>query len=164
MLREKFKNLRQRPSVTDALAMIQGNCPLLAGITTLQLREFMLDSDVRTPREGETIFTIDDYTDTFYTILDGEVRVQVRRDDPTQKITLQRGQFFGEMSLISGRRRSATALAGPGCVLIETPRRSMTKLIKSAEPVKRVIERSSCCAPCSRNWHRTRRSNTSPNW
>ena len=140
LLREKFKNLKHRPSVNDALAMIQSNCPLLAGITTLQLREFMLDSDVRTPREGETIFAIDDYTDSFYTILDGEVRVQVRRDDPRQQITLSRGQFFGEMSLISGRRRSATVLAGPGCVLIETPRRSMTKLIKSAEPVKRVID------------------------
>lgn len=140
LLREKFQNLPHQSSVADALALIQDHCPLLAGITTLQLREFMLDSNVRTPLDGETIFALDDYTDTFYTILEGEVRVQVSRDDPKQQITLQRGQFFGEMSLISGRRRSATVLAGPGCVLIETPRRSMTKLIKSAAPVKRVID------------------------
>lgn len=140
LLREKFKSLPGRPSVDDALALIQSHCPLLAGITTLQLREFMLDSVVRTPRPGETIFAIDDYTDTFFTILDGNVSVQVRRDDPAQTITLGRGQFFGEMSLISGRRRSATVTAGPDCVLIETPRRSMNKLIKSAEPVKRVID------------------------
>lgn len=140
LLREKFKSLPGRPSVDDALALIQSHCPLLAGITTLQLREFMLDSSVRTPPAGETIFAIDDYTDTFFTILDGSVRVQVRRDDPSQTITLGRGQFFGEMSLISGRRRSATVTAGAGCVLIETPRRSMNKLIKSAEPVKRVID------------------------
>ena len=35
---------------------IQKNVRLLAHITTLQLREFMLDSDIRTPKPGETIF------------------------------------------------------------------------------------------------------------
>jgi len=41
------------------------------------------------------------------------------------------------MSLISGRRRSATIVAGANCVLIETPRRSMNRLINSVEAVKR---------------------------
>ena len=45
------------------------------------------------------------------------------------------------MSLISGRRRSATVLAGNNCVLIETPRRSMIRLIASVEAVKRDIDR-----------------------
>ncbi len=44
------------------------------------------------------------------------------------------------MSLISGRRRSATVSAGPGCVLIETPRRSMNRLINSVEAVRREID------------------------
>src|SRR5690606_13431894 len=45
-----------------------------------------------------------------------------------------------EMSLISGRRRSANVFAGPGCVLVETPRRSMNKLINSVAAVKREID------------------------
>src|SRR5690606_2604539 len=40
----------------------------------------------------------------------------------------------------SGRRRSATVYAGPGCVLIETPRRSMNRLINSVDAVKREID------------------------
>ncbi len=44
------------------------------------------------------------------------------------------------MSLISGRRRSATVRAGPNCVLVETPRRSMNKLIYSVPAVKRVVD------------------------
>ena len=43
------------------------------------------------------------------------------------------------MSLISGRRRSATITAGENCIVIETPRRSMNKLINSVESVRRVI-------------------------
>ena len=42
---------------------------------------------------------------------------------------MKAGEFFGEMGLISGRRRTATVSAGKDCVLIETPRRSMLKLI-----------------------------------
>ncbi|MGJ8670433.1 MAG: cyclic nucleotide-binding domain-containing protein, partial [Oceanococcus sp.] len=54
---------------------------------------------------------------------------------------LETGQFFGEMSLISGRRRSATVRAkGDHCLLIETPRRSMNKLLQSVEAVKQQID------------------------
>ena len=41
-----------------------------------------------------------------------------------RSLRLRQGQFFGEIGLISGRRRTATVKAGAGqqCVLIETPR------------------------------------------
>ncbi len=44
------------------------------------------------------------------------------------------------MSLISGRRRSATVYAGDFCVLIETPRRTMNRLINSNPAVERVLD------------------------
>jgi CRP-like cAMP-binding protein/thioredoxin reductase/Fe-S-cluster-containing hydrogenase component 2 len=143
LLKQKFADFSARYgnlSVNQCLDLIQENVPLLSGITTLQLREFLLDSEIRTPAEGEVIFRKDDYTNTFFSIIDGEVNIQVNADDPTQIVTLRKGGFFGEMSLISGHRRSATTFAGRNCVLIETPRRSMNKLINSAEPVKREID------------------------
>ena len=33
---------------------------------------------------------------------------------------LSRGEFFGEMSLLSGRPRAERVIAGPGCVVVET--------------------------------------------
>ena len=139
LLRNKFKNMPGFTSVHDALVKVQTNVPLLAPITELQLREFMLDSDVRTPAPGDTIFKRNDYTNTFFSIVEGEVQIVI--DAEAKKyITLKSGEFFGEMSLISGRRRSATVLAGKNCVLIETPRRSMNKLINSVDAVKRVID------------------------
>ena len=72
--------------------------------------------------------------------MEGEVKIQIDPEDPSQVISLHQGQFFGEMSLISGRRRTATVLAGNNCVLIETPRRSMLKTLQSVESVKRAID------------------------
>jgi CRP-like cAMP-binding protein/Fe-S-cluster-containing hydrogenase component 2/thioredoxin reductase len=138
LLKAKFAALRGVGSVDDALARIQANVRLLSHITPLQLREFMLDSDIRTPQPNEVIFERNDYTNSFFSILDGEVRIEVGGD--AQPVVLRRGEFFGEMSLISGRRRSATVYAGPNCVLIETPRRSMNKLINSVDAVKRDID------------------------
>ncbi len=108
--------------------------PLLAGITTLQLREFLLDSDIRTPAPGEIIFKRNDYTNTFYSIVEGEVGIELNGGTAEARwMVLRTGDFFGELSLISGRRRAATVKAGHGCVLIETPRRSMLKLIASVD-------------------------------
>jgi len=143
LLKEKFSAYSKTHGnmpVADILALIQENVPLLSGLTTLQLREFMLDSDMRTPAKGDVIFAKDDFTNTFFSVVDGEVDIQINPDDPSQIISLGKGRFFGEMSLISGRRRSATILAGKNCVLIETPRRSMNKTIASVESVKRVID------------------------
>lgn len=139
LLKAKFTNLKGIGSVEQALAQIQKNVPVLSHITPLQMREFMLDSDIRTPAEGAVIFERNDYTNSFYSIVEGEVRIVVE-NKPTP-IVLRRGDFFGEMSLISGRRRSATVLAGANCVLVETPRRSMNRLINSVEAVKAEIDR-----------------------
>ena len=139
LLREKFNKMPGFTSVHDALVKVQTNMPLLAPITELQLREFMIDSDIRAPAPGEPIFRRNDYTNTFFSIIEGEVNIVI--DEATAKtISIKAGEFFGEMSLLSGRRRSATVMAGKGCVLIETPRRTMNKLINSVDAVKRVID------------------------
>ncbi len=140
LLKAKFAPMPGFRNVDEALQRVQKNVKLLSHITPLQLREFMLDSDIRSPAAGETIFKRNDYTNTFFSIVDGEVQIVLDEKDPKARVTLRRGEFFGEMSLISGRRRSATVLAGPGCVLIETPRRSMNRLISSVEAVKREID------------------------
>jgi CRP-like cAMP-binding protein/thioredoxin reductase/Fe-S-cluster-containing hydrogenase component 2 len=140
LLKAKFQPMPGFRSVDEALKRVQTNVKLLSHITPLQLREFMLDSDIRTPAAGEVIFKRNDYTNTFFSIVDGEVQIVLDEKDPKARVSLRRGEFFGEMSLISGRRRSATVVAGPGCVLIETPRRSMNRLINSVEAVKREID------------------------
>ena len=140
LLEAKFANLQG--SVDEILARIRENVPLMAGLTTLQLREFLIDSDVHTPGRGDFVFERNDYTNSFFSIVDGGVDIQVNPEDPTETVSLGVGEFFGEMGLISGRRRTATVVAGSDCVLLETPRRSMIKLINSVASVKQVLDQT----------------------
>lgn len=141
LLRAKFERMPGFRDVSSALEKVQSSVPLLATITPLQLREFMIDSEIRSPKQGEVIFKRNDYTNSFYCIVEGRVEVVVD-EAQNKRATLGPGEFFGEMSLISGRRRSATVYAGQGCVLIETPRRSMTKLINSVDAVKKLVDQT----------------------
>lgn len=140
LLQAKFARMPGFRNVDESIERIRQRVPVLAPLTPLQLREFLLDSEVRVPQTGEAIFRLNDYSDTFFSILDGSVDIAIHPQDESKKVTLGPGQFFGEMSLISGRRRSATVRAGKGCVLIETPRRSMNKLIASVAAVKRLLD------------------------
>jgi len=92
-------------------------------------------------REGEAIYEPGQYGTSFYTILAGEVTIEKQLDSGESfSATLKRGEFFGELSLLSGHPRLDRATAGPGCILIETPRRIMLKLISSNEEIAAGIE------------------------
>ncbi|MGA8147323.1 MAG: cyclic nucleotide-binding domain-containing protein [Gallionellaceae bacterium] len=65
--------------------------------------------------------------------------VENKEGNGTQ-IQIKTGDFFGEIGLISGRRRTARIKAITDCVLIETPRRSMVRLVNSVESVQRKLD------------------------
>jgi thioredoxin reductase/Fe-S-cluster-containing dehydrogenase component/pSer/pThr/pTyr-binding forkhead associated (FHA) protein len=139
-------------SVDDALRRIQRELPIYSTLTLIQLREFMWDSEVLRLAAGEVVFERNDFSATFYAILEGSVEVtspasEVDADgdlDPEQRrearVILRAGSFFGEGGLISGRRRSATVVVAEDAVLVAAPRMSMNRLIRSVEEVRRVID------------------------
>lgn len=137
LLEAKFETLPYALEVDEVLELLQERIPIFSQVNPLVFRELMLDSNVLVPEPGAVIFAKNDYTNTFFTILDGSVEIEVSAD---LIIESGQGNFFGEMSLLSGRRRSATVRAGPFCVLIETPRRTMNKLVNSVDAVKRVLD------------------------
>src|SRR5882672_8557316 len=67
---------------------------------------------VREVPAGKHLFRTGDKGDAMYLIERGRVRISVR-DQDKQQITLAelaRGDFFGEMAIIDGKRRSADAM------------------------------------------------------
>ena len=138
ILEDKFRHLPYGKDVDDTLAIIRNNIPLFENVNGLVLRELVLASELQTPEKSDVIFHKNDYTNTFISIVEGEVEVET---DDGSVVALGPGQFFGEMSLLSGRRRSATVRASAKCVLLETPRREMVKLMNSYEQVRNVIDR-----------------------
>jgi thioredoxin reductase/CRP-like cAMP-binding protein len=141
LLRAKFGMWKPGMTASAVIDLIQGSVALFRAMTRLQLREFLLDSRMSMPAAGGIVFRKFDYTDTFYSIVQGEVECEIdSKEGGTRRFTLRAGQYFGEMALISGRRRTATVYAGKDCVLLETPRRSMLKLISSVEDVQRQMD------------------------
>ena len=136
LLETKLEHLPFDLGVDEILSMMQTEIPVFTPLSALSFRELMLDSQVHVIEPHQEIFKKNDYTNSFYTILQGEVNIAI--GDRVIKST--KGNFFGEMSLISGRRRSATVLSGESCIVIETPRRTMIKLITSVDAVKRVLD------------------------
>ncbi len=138
LLREKFASFCNDRGVDDVLEKIRKSVPLLAMLNTLQLRELILESNILQPAPGDIIFKRNDYSTTFFFIVEGELDVLIDEDDKTDA-KLKAGQFFGEMALVSGRRRAGTVRASTQCVLIETPRRVMQKLIESVQSMRRIL-------------------------
>lgn len=141
LLQDKLSLIPGLPSVAEGIALLRRSQPLFISLTTLQLREFVLDSEIRAPRAGEVLFRKNDYGNSFFSVLQGGVNIHIEgKDGKATLIQLSGGDFFGEIGLLSGRRRSATVTAGADCVLIETPRRSMLKLLDSAPSVQRKLD------------------------
>ncbi|MAA76311.1 MAG: cyclic nucleotide-binding protein [Salinisphaeraceae bacterium] len=88
-------------------------------------------------RAGEAVYRHGEYSTTFYTIVEGEVTLKSPGGPETR---LQPGQFFGEMSLLSGRPRLGDAVVAPDTILIATPRRTMLKLMAANGEVATGIE------------------------
>ncbi|MBY0510294.1 MAG: cyclic nucleotide-binding domain-containing protein [Rhodospirillaceae bacterium] len=139
LLEKKFAGLKS-VDVEAVLSEIREVIPVWHSLNPLQLREVMLDSTVHVLKNGETVFKRNDYTNSFFTVLRGSVGIQIDPNDSTKVVTLGPGAFFGEMGLISGRRRTATVLAASDCVLFETPRRTMLKLVQSVDSLRRTLD------------------------
>jgi CRP-like cAMP-binding protein/thioredoxin reductase/Fe-S-cluster-containing hydrogenase component 2 len=138
LLREKFSTFCNDRGVEDVLVKIQKNVPLLSMLSALQLRELVLESNILLPEPGDFIFKRNDYSTTFFFIIEGELDVLIDDDDHPDA-ELKTGDFFGELALVSGRRRPGTVRARTKCVLIETPRRLMQKLINSVQSMRRIL-------------------------
>ncbi|WP_101757808.1 cyclic nucleotide-binding domain-containing protein [Oceanicoccus sp. KOV_DT_Chl] len=89
-------------------------------------------------RAGDFIYRDGDFTNSFFTIVEGEVQVEM--PGISRPMVYTRGQFFGEASLLSGRPREGNAIAGKDCIIVETPRRTMVKLMNSNDEVRDGID------------------------
>jgi Fe-S-cluster-containing hydrogenase component 2/CRP-like cAMP-binding protein/thioredoxin reductase len=140
ILEAKFKGLPRNRSVDEWLEFLRTNVEILNDLSPLQMREFMLDSDVRAYRVGETVFEKNDPGSSLFGIASGSVEVSI----PNVKgIPIKAGSIFGEVGLISGRRRGATIRAAEDSILVEISRTAALKLMAQNAGAKRVVTRIS---------------------
>jgi thioredoxin reductase/CRP-like cAMP-binding protein/Fe-S-cluster-containing hydrogenase component 2 len=132
-------------TVRERIAALRSRVPLLAAADEGQLRETFLAATVRQYKDGDIIIRQNDYTNEFLIVASGRVELSRRPEGSATdiKITeLTAGNFFGEMSLISGRRRTATAKAVGQTRIIEIPRKAILKLLGNAPRAKALIDQA----------------------
>ncbi|HUP46347.1 MAG TPA: cyclic nucleotide-binding domain-containing protein [Thermoanaerobaculia bacterium] len=132
-------------TVQERIAAIRQRVPLLAAADEQQLRDTFLSARVREFGDGETIIRQNDYTTEFLVIASGRVELRRRPEQSLEEIRiaeLTAGNFFGEMSLISGRRRTATATAAGVTRIIEIPRKAILKLLASAPGARALVDQA----------------------
>ena len=160
LLEQQFKLLPYAMDAQNVLDLYQQRVPMFKRMNALAFRELIIESTIvialddeqyretkiieqqalssdiskltKLIKAGEYIFKKGEYSNSFYTIVEGSVDLSM---DTKKSFTLKAGQFFGEMSLLSGRPRQANAIASSDCILIETPRRIMLKLMNSNDEV-----------------------------
>jgi cGMP-dependent protein kinase 2 len=143
ILEAKFKDLPGRKSVQEWLEFLRSNVTILNGMTPLQMREFMLDSEARFYRKNDVIFERSAPGSSLFSIASGAVLVEIDKEDPTRTVRIDTGSIFGEVGLISGRRRGATIRAAEDSICVEVSRSAALKLQSSVPAAKRAIERIS---------------------
>ncbi len=125
--------------VSEKLDYISSNVPMLSQIQKQSRREFVIQSEIRKVNKDTIVYREKDYSTTFYTIVDGVMQSSFE-ESPEKETFLRQGEFFGEVSLLADRRRSSTIKTVNDTILIETPRRTMLKIINSEASVKRVVD------------------------
>ncbi|OYZ98138.1 MAG: oxidoreductase, partial [Novosphingobium sp. 17-62-8] len=143
LLEAKFAGLPGQRSVNDWLEFLRANVAILEGMTTLQLREFMLDSQARAYAAGDVIFEKNDPGSSLFAIASGGVNVRLDPKDAAKVVAIPAGSIFGEVGLISGRKRGATVVAAHDTVCIEISRNAALKLQSQVPSARRAIERIS---------------------
>ena len=143
ILEKKFSDLPSGKSVDEWLEFFRGNVSILNELSPLQMREFMLDSDPMPFRENEVIFERNEPGSSLFAIATGSVLVEVDPDDKSKTVQIEEGSIFGEVGLISGRRRGATIRAAQDMIAIEISRTAALKLQASVPAARREITRIS---------------------
>ena len=83
-------------------------------------------------RKGELIFSEGDLGSEMFIIQSGKIRIFKNIDGFDQTLTvLEKGDFFGEMSILEGMPRSASAEAEEDCDLIKINSANFVAMIKS---------------------------------
>ncbi len=143
ILEEKFGPLPGNRSVDEWLALFGRTVVILQELSVLQLRELMIDLRAHYFQAGDVIFERNAPGSSMFAIAQGSVAVQVNPADPSITVPIGEGSIFGEVGLISGRRRGATIRATEPTVALEFSRTAALKLIATTPGAARAVNRIS---------------------
>ena len=102
-----------------------------SGLSNTELNKVLAIAGVKKYAAGQMVFAKSDLGNQFFVVKSGRIKI-FTSVGPEKKKTfafLKKGDFFGEMSLLGGKTRSASAQAAKDCELFVIPKKNFKKLI-----------------------------------
>ena len=112
------------------------NLRLFSGLPVEMTALLELDAQRRSFRRGEVIFHKGDPGTSMFAIVDGQVKIVLPSDSGDEALlaVLDRGDIFGELSLIDGQPRSATVVAAEPTETLVLHRETLLKALGLTSP------------------------------
>lgn len=106
------------------------------------LEDILASTSLRSYQEGDIIVTEGEEGTSLFLVVSGEVKVFTRgqKGEHLQLAELGAGDFFGEVSLLTGLPRTATITAKSQVNLIELARENVDRISEDHPTVKDVLE------------------------
>lgn len=107
--------------------------PLFSNLDEAEIDQLSQICSERNFEKGQTIFYEEDMGTSFYIIISGQVKIVMLSSDGREHILglLKEKDFFGEMALLDGEPRSATAIALVDVKTITITREDFHRILKN---------------------------------
>lgn len=127
--------------LADALRRAESS-PLFSDFSHEELVEMIRGLELRKVDPGGIIVTEGENGDSLFILTTGAVRAFVRNREGTNKEVrrIDEGEFFGEISLLSGTPRTATITAATYCELLELDRETLDDISQRHPRVATVVK------------------------
>jgi len=134
------------PSVTPDTLRAYGRglraSPLLEGLSEDELLALVQGLVLRTLDPGDIVLTEGESGESVFIVANGRVKVFMR-NRAGQDVLLRplgEGAFFGEISALSGRARTATVTAALPCALLELDRTALDTITRTHPRIREILE------------------------
>src|SRR5438309_5532643 len=123
----------------EARAILRGE-PLFQCLSAAQINNLVEQSDLNHVGRGERVIEEGAEGDSMFVLMRGAAQVSVSKNGKVIPVaTLSSGDCFGEMSLLTGEKRSATVRADGDCYVMEISKDVMAAVIRDSPECLRQL-------------------------
>jgi hypothetical protein len=124
--RVSYERTDQRMTHVDTILLLR-SLDFFSGLTTRQLAELARVVGERTVESGEVVVQEGEFDAQMYFIVEGQIRI-TKEETPVN--VLGPGEFFGEIAVFDGERRSASAIADGKVRLLRLDRQDLFEVME----------------------------------